>query len=102
MNAFTPIVEAADGNMTSKGQVLIPKSLRDRAGLIPGSPVVVGLNASDQVVVLSAADAQRQLEAPEERRARIIAALDEIAGKYDFGGGTTEEIMHDLRGDRAP
>ena len=38
MNAHAP-VDPVETNMTSKGQVLIPKALRERAGLVPNGPV---------------------------------------------------------------
>lgn len=101
MNAHTQITDVVDVNMTSKGQVLIPKAIRDRIGLRPGRPVVVGINDRDQVVVLTPEEARRRIETVEERRARIRDAVKAIEGKYDFGGGTTDEIMRDLRGDRA-
>lgn len=102
MNFYTPITDSFDVNMTSKGQVLIPKVIRDRLGLRPGKPVVVAVNDRDQVVVLTPEEARRRTETREQRRERIRAAIDSVAGKYDFGGGTTEEIMRDLRGDRTP
>ena len=100
MNAYAPITDASSGNMTSKGQVLIPKAVRDRVGLQPGKPVVVAVNDRGQVVVLTPEEAQRRSETREQRRARIRDAVRSIEGKYDFGGGTTDEIMRDLRGDR--
>lgn len=101
MNAHTPITDFVDVNMTSKGQVLIPKAIRDRIGLRPGKPVVVAINDRQQVVVLTPEEARRRTETLEERRERIRIAIDRVAGKYDFGGGSTEEIMRDLRGDRS-
>jgi AbrB family looped-hinge helix DNA binding protein len=98
MNVHSPISDSVDVNMTSKGQVLIPKAIRDRIGLQPGKPVVVAINDRDQVVVLTPEEARRHSEKPEERRARIHAAIEAVAGRYDFGGGTTDEIMRDLRG----
>src|SRR3546814_9016641 len=39
------------GTMTSKGQILIPKAMRDAAGLVPGQPYKVTVNGEGQVVV---------------------------------------------------
>lgn len=100
MNAHIPITDFVDVNMTSKGQVLIPKAIRDRIGLRPGKPVVVAINDRDQVVVLTPEEAQRRTETVEQRRARIHEAIASVEGLYDFGGGTTDEIMADMRGDR--
>jgi antitoxin PrlF len=102
MNLYAPIAETSEVNMTSKGQVLIPKKIRDRLGLVPGRPVVVGINDRGEAVVMSTIRARRANESPDQREARIRAAIDSVQGKYDFGGGTTDEIMRDLRGDRRP
>lgn len=82
-------------NMTSKGQVLIPKAIRDRAGLVPGKPVRVALNERGEAVVLPAAD--RRAETAEQRRARIEAAILSVAGKYRTGQ-STDEYMAEIRG----
>ncbi len=102
MNVYTPLTDISDVNMTSKGQVLIPKVLRDRIGLRPGKPVSVAINDRGQVVVLTPEEARRRSETTEQRRDRIRAAILSIEGKYDFGGGSTDDIMRDLRGDRTP
>ncbi|AXJ94326.1 MULTISPECIES: AbrB/MazE/SpoVT family DNA-binding domain-containing protein [unclassified Sphingomonas] len=93
MNVHNPITEAVDGNMTSKGQVLIPKHLRDHAGLVPGGEVTVGLNAQGQVVVAPRGAA----ETLEQRRARILAAIEAVAGTVDFGVKSTDDYMDDIR-----
>ena len=80
-------------NMTSKGQVLIPKDVRDRTGLVPGQPVRVGVNEKGEAVVLPCAD-----ESLAERRERLLASIDALTGTWKHLG-TTEEIMLDLRGD---
>jgi antitoxin PrlF len=93
MNAHSPITETADGKMTSKGQVLIPKALRDRAGIAPGGEITVGLNAQNEIMVLPRAAA----ETPEQRRARIRAALESVRGTLDTGFATTDEYMDFIR-----
>lgn len=101
MNIHNAVTDPVDVNMTSKGQVLIPKAIRDRTGLRPGKPVVVGINDHGQVVVVSPEEARRRNETAEQRTARLRDAVCAAAGRYDFGGGTTDEIMRDLRGDRS-
>jgi len=99
MTFLNPVTETADVNMTSKGQVLIPKAIRDRLGLIPGQRVRVGINDRGEAVIWPAealTDAAR-----EARSARARAAIDAIAGKYSTGQ-PTDEIMRELRGDRRP
>lgn len=95
MNVYSPITEASDVNMTSKGQVLIPKAIRDRIGLIPGKPVQVGINDRGEAVILPCPAARA--ETPGERKARILAAIDAMAGKYSFGM-STDEYMAEIRG----
>ncbi len=87
-------------NMTSKGQVLIPKALRDRNGLLPNGRVRVGLNDRGETVVLPAG--LKQNETPEQRRMRLMAALEAATGIIDLGGLTTDEFMKELRGDWEP
>lgn len=101
MNAHTKIEHETLVNMTSKGQVLIPKAIRDLNGLVPNGPVRVGLNDRGETVVLPANG--KLAETPEQKRARIRAALESVAGKYPNPGGmTTDEYMKWLRGDWQP
>lgn len=93
MNMHTPITETCDVNMTSKGQVLIPKALRERVGLTPGGEVTVGLNEQGDIVVRAKALKETQ----EERRARIMAAIERIAGTRSTGFATTDEYMDFIR-----
>lgn len=93
MNAYAPITEAADGNMTSKGQVLIPKAVRDRVGLQPGAPVTVGVNDRGEAVVRP----KTVEETKEQRRERIRAAIDRVAGTADFGFDSTDAYMDFIR-----
>lgn len=99
MNIHSPIHDITEARMTSLGEVVIPQALRDRAGLTPGSSVRVGINDRGEVVILPAES--RAAETPEERRARIAAALEAIAGKYKTGQ-TTEEYMAEIRGPYEP
>ena len=100
MNAHTKIEHETLVNMTSKGQVLIPKALRDRNGLVPNGPVRVGLNDRGETVVLPAQ--ARKDETREQRKARIMAALEAAEGTIDLDGKTTDEYMIWLRGDWQP
>lgn len=79
-------------NMTSKGQVLIPKALREKAGLQPGAPVTVGLNDRGEVVVQPVV-----AETPDERYARIRASIESVRGTLKTGFATTDEYMDFIR-----
>jgi bifunctional DNA-binding transcriptional regulator/antitoxin component of YhaV-PrlF toxin-antitoxin module len=88
------------GTMTSNGQILIPKAMRDAAGLKPGWPYKVAINAEGQIVVAPLGFGP---EDAEERVRRVKAAIKEIAGKYPNPDGmTTDEYMRELRGDYEP
>lgn len=100
MNALGKIEHETLVNMTSKGQVLIPKALRDRGGLVPNGPVRVGVNDRGETVILPARNHRE--ETREQRIARIRAALESAAGTIDLGGLTTDEYMRELRGDWEP
>ena len=97
MNAHTKIEHEAIVNMTSKGQVLIPKAIRDRNGLVPNGPVRVGLNDRGETVVLPAMPDKS--ETREQRKVRIRKAIESAAGTIDLGGLTTDEFMREIRGD---
>ena len=75
--------------VTVKGQVTLPKSVRDAAGIKPGDRVEVRATASGGVLIekpAAASEYRRRLE--EVARRRLIQ-------------GTTDEIMKELRGDPA-
>lgn len=93
MNAYKSLTEVRDVNMTSKGQVLIPKELRDRAGLTPGQALAVGMNDRGEVVVVS----HHTAETVEQRRARIRAALESMRGTLNTGFATTDDYMDFIR-----
>ncbi len=73
--------------VTTKGQVTIPKPVRDHLGLSPGNEVTFR-RAADGSIVIEKADVASQ---PRSRFARLRGH----AGK----GMSTDEIMALLRGD---
>lgn len=94
MNA--PLDRRTRTNMTSKGQVLIPKDVRDLIGLVPGRAVDVGINDRGEAVVVPgtlAAD-----ETPRERSARIMAAFTAGSAVHRVGR-PVDEMMAELRDD---
>lgn len=86
------------GTMTSKGQILIPKAMRDAAGLVPGQPYKVLLDDEGRVIVAPLGD---QPEDIEKRKIAQAKAVEAIAGHFSFGG-STDDVMRDLRGDYQP
>jgi antitoxin PrlF len=72
--------------VTSKGQVTIPKPVRDHLGIVPGSQVAFR-RADDGSIVIERADGTRQ----PSRFARLVG----IAGP----GPSTDEIMAMTRGE---
>ncbi|WP_185983328.1 AbrB/MazE/SpoVT family DNA-binding domain-containing protein [Aureimonas mangrovi] len=83
--------------VTEKGQVTIPKPIRDKLGIGPGSEVdfveregsVVELVRNDEVS-----------ETVDERRERLARYLESVRGTLDLGGRTTDEYMEWIRGPR--
>jgi AbrB family looped-hinge helix DNA binding protein len=72
--------------VTSKGQVTIPKPVRDHLGIGPGSKVSFR-RANDGSIIIERADGTR----PPSRFAKLVGS----AGP----GPTTDELMKLLRGD---
>lgn len=101
MNLYQPLQERTESQMSADGMVTVPEHIRRATGLVPGRPVIVGLNDRGEVVILTRTQAKRIGETREERRARIDVALAEAAsGKYSTGQSTAE-VMAELRGDRS-
>jgi len=70
--------------LTSKGQVTIPKHLRDALGLKPGSRVEFEMESSGRVIVKAAGKAKK-------------AGIERFQGSLK-GGLTTDEILRLTRG----
>jgi AbrB family looped-hinge helix DNA binding protein len=79
--------------VTSKGQVTIPKEIRDRAGFKPGSEVEFRVEG-DAIIV---ARAKRRARPGMSRGERAVQALRGTATKNRHL--STDEIMKLLRGD---
>lgn len=77
--------------LTSKGQVTIPKRIRDALQLLPGAPVEFSVNEAGEVVL------QRPLPAQGMRRSRKDR-FDAVRGSADVHW-QTDELMKLLRTD---
>lgn len=73
--------------ITSKGQVTIPKEIREKAGLLPGTEVEFVLNGKSALI---------QKQSSSRRRGRRL--LRALVGKGDVNM-TTDQIMELTRGD---
>ena len=76
--------------VTIKGQVTLPKKVRDVAGIKPGDKVEVRATASGGVYI----------EKPGTDRS-YLKKLQALANRRLIRGATTDEIMLELRGDPA-
>ncbi len=77
--------------LTSKGQVTIPKRIRDAMQLLPGMPVEFAISAAGEVVVRAA----RPKPKP---RAKVVDAFDAVRGSADVKW-RTDDLMKLLRGE---
>jgi antitoxin PrlF len=76
--------------VTVKGQVTLPKSVREAAGIKPGDKVEARATASGAVVIEKARPSEP-----------YGARVDRLAARGLMKGTTTEELMRLTRGDRA-
>ena len=74
--------------LTVKGQVTIPKNIRDALGLTPGTRVDFGVNKEGQVVILKAQTAP----------VKVQDRFEAVRGKADVKW-RTKELMALLRGE---
>ena len=82
--------------VTSKGQVTIPKDIREKLGVEPGTDV--GFREEDGKIILTNEDAQAG-ESSGARLARQLIELGERARREGWTSGlTTDEIMEMTRG----
>ncbi|EJJ24991.1 AbrB/MazE/SpoVT family DNA-binding domain-containing protein [Rhizobium sp. CF142] len=78
--------------VTEKGQVTIPKEIRDRLGIVPGSEVEF-IAKDDAALLVKVTENQSQIRNFEEWAASV-------EGLLDLDGMTTDEYMEWLRGPR--
>ena len=99
MNLYRPLQDRTEDKMSPDGMVTVPEHIRRATGLVPGRPVVVGLNDRGEVVILTRTQAKRLGETPEQTAERIDRAFDAIGTRFSTGQSTAE-VMEELRGPR--
>jgi antitoxin PrlF len=77
--------------LTSKGQVTIPKRIRDEMQLLPGSPVEFSVNPAGEVVLQRAEPAKRS-------RRKVADRFEAVRGRADVRW-RTDDLMKLLRAD---
>jgi len=77
--------------LTSKGQVTIPKRMRDELHLTPGAAVEFSVNSAGELVLHRARPAKEARQPPQDR-------FDAVRGRADIHW-RTEELMKLLRAD---
>ena len=82
-------------NLTVKGQMTIPKDVRDALGLKPGEPVQIDWDGGTEATI------RKPLRDREAEVEAYKARVREAARKFVHfrTGETTDEIMRDIRGD---
>ncbi len=92
-----PIPTELAMHVTEKGQVTIPKHIRDAAGVAPGSEVAFSLEGS-RIVITPVGTSVK-----DDRRAALRAAAARVhaSQKPEFQQLGADEIMRFLRGDEA-
>lgn len=77
-----------------KGQVTIPKAVREAAGLKAGDKVEVRAEPGKVIVIEAMTVAEK-----EARQAEILAGIEEVSRRGLFRGFTADELMALTRGD---
>ena len=81
--------------VTEKGQVTIPKHIRDAAGVTPGSEVTFSLDGGRIVITPVATHVK------DDRRAQLRTAAARVRQSFgkEFAALDAEEVMRFIRGD---
>lgn len=79
--------------VTEKGQVTIPKEIRERLGIIPGSNVDFVADEKGARLVVVSGQSSRSTDDFE-------TWINSVSGTLDTDGMTTDEYMEWLRGPR--
>jgi AbrB family looped-hinge helix DNA binding protein len=95
MNAHSKI---ETGRMTSKGQVLLPKAVREAIGLHPNKPYKVTVNEHNEAVISPIGFGPEDAEI---RQHLMRVGLEKLRGTSKLGM-TTDEYMKLIRGDAEP
>ena len=84
--------------LTDKGQVTIPKHIRDAAGVLPSSEVAFALEAG-KIVISKVSTGKKR-----DRRAKLCAAAAKVHQSMDprIRQMSADEIMAFLRADDEP
>lgn len=84
-------------NMTSKGQVTVPKDIRDALGLAPGQPVHFEMDAQGNVRILKADPDAEKARRSAEFRERLKRAQEIFRKSDTMPGISTDEFMDLIR-----
>ena len=88
-----------ESNLTSKGQVTVPKDIRDALGLLAGKPVRFEMDGDGNARILRS----NHNDSIEARKAQIRQRLQEVRAKYtpreEFRGMDGLEYQRWIRGD---
>lgn len=84
-----------ENNLTSKGQVTVPKDIRDALGLVPGRPVRFEMSRDGSARIVSAAKAEASRK--DQFRVRLREAQAIFKANDAFPGMTTDDYMALIR-----
>ena len=82
-------------NLTVKGQVTIPKDVRDALGLVVNEPVEIEMRGDDEAVI------RKPKRDHELEIQRLVAEMRATSDRFAHlrEGRPTDEIMREIRGD---
>lgn len=86
------------GKLTSKGQVTIPKRIRDALGIEPGSKVEFGMEDPGRAFVRPA-DEGLAKKKTRKKKSDFQKRVEEARKHFINDGLTTDEYMRLMRGD---
>ena len=86
-----------ESNLTSKGQVTVPKDIRDALGLIPGRPVRFEMDDDGNARILKANAAEELERRKSDFRQRLKEAQAIFKANDRFPGMDTDEFMGMIR-----